>query len=210
MGIALCLGMLMAVANESALAERPHALPSDEPATQLEARARAGERAATEQLLRMHAPMLLSVCQHIVGQADARDALQEALEKVVRQLAHFDPRAGTFRSWASAVTRNVCRDRLRRRGLERAAFAHDGDAQTESAHSLAPDPERSAMARQGTSALAQALSELPEEMRTALVMFHVHEATYEEIARALEVPLGTVMTWLHRGRQRLRAKVEEP
>src|SRR5690606_32510684 len=105
--------------------------------------------------------------------------------------------------------RNVCRDRLRRRGLERAAFTADGEAQTVSAQSRGPDPEQSAITRQGADALAHALTGLPEDMRTALLMFHVHEASYEEIARALEVPMGTVMTWLHRGRQRLRAAVEE-
>lgn len=44
-------------------------------------------------------------------------------------------------------------------------------------------------------------------MRAALVMFHVGEASYEEIAQELDVPIGTVMTWLHRGRQRLRAAI---
>ena len=45
-------------------------------------------------------------------------------------------------------------------------------------------------------------------MRSAIVLFHVHGQSYEEIAAALEVPKGTVMTWLHRGRKRLRAALE--
>jgi RNA polymerase sigma-70 factor (ECF subfamily) len=181
------------------------------PASPLELRAQAGDRRAIEELLRSHASLLLGICQHIVGGTDARDALQESLERVVRQMSRFSTEHGSFRGWASTVTRNVCRDRLKRRGLERAAFSqHDGDEQTQAAPNHEPDPERQAMARQGASQLERALAGLPEEMRTALVMFHMHDASYEEIARALEVPMGTVMTWLHRGRLRLRSAVEEP
>jgi RNA polymerase sigma-70 factor, ECF subfamily len=209
-GFALRLGMLMAVATSEAQTPSPRSLDAAPQASAaLEACAQAGDRSATEQLLKQHAPMLLGICQQIVGQGDARDALQESLERVVRQLARFDAREGTFRSWAGTVARNVCRDRLRRRGLERAAFSRDGDEQAATAPGRGPDPERTAMAREGTEALAKALAGLPEEMRTALLMFHVHEASYEEIARALEVPMGTVMTWLHRGRKRLQSAVEE-
>jgi RNA polymerase sigma-70 factor (ECF subfamily) len=209
-GIALQWDMLMAVANSpSHAAMSASTVRNASESAALERRAQDGDRSALTQLLKTHAPVMLGVCQQIVGHGDARDALQEAMEKVVRQLAHFDSAQGSFRSWACAVARNVCRDRLRRRGLERAAFASDGDERTQVASGSGPDPERQAIASEGTSVLARALSELPEEMRTALVMFHVHEASYEEIARALEVPLGTIMTWLHRGRHRLRAAVED-
>lgn len=175
----------------------------------LEARLRAGDRAALQQLLRQHAPALLSVCRHFAGSDEARDALQEALVRIVKQVAQFDPAQGSFRTWCFSVTRNVCRDLLRRRGLERAAFTRDGGEEAEQAAWHGPDPEREAVASEGRDALLRALPTLPEEMRTALVLFHVHEASYEEIAHALDVPLGTVMTWLHRGRKRLRAKLED-
>lgn len=56
-------------------------------------------------------------------------------------------------------------------------------------------------------ALERALETLPEPMRTALVLFHMHDASYEEIAQML-FTMGTVMTWLHRGRARLKARLE--
>jgi RNA polymerase sigma-70 factor (ECF subfamily) len=74
--------------------------------------------------------------------------------------------------------------------------------------SEAPDAERIALARIESRRLATALETLPEPMRLAIVLFHVHDSSYEEIAAALEVPIGTVMTWLHRGRKRLRAALE--
>ncbi len=183
---------------------------ADAASSALALRAIAGDRAALEALLRLHARDVASLCHHVAGPADARDASQESLERLVRELGRFDPSRGSFRGWALTLARNVCRDRLRRRGLERGAFDRDGDAQTATAEGALPDPERLAIARQDTTSLARALEGLPEPMRAALVMFHVSEASYEEIAQALEVPLGTVMTWLFRGRQRLRAALEEP
>ena len=149
---------------------------------------------------------MFDLCFHVSGPADARDAAQDALERIVTSVERFDPTKGTFRSWALAVTRNVCRDRLRRRGLERAAFDSGGDDPVDAAVSPLPDPERLALARADSHTLATALATLPEPMRAALVLFHVHEERYEAIAVALDVPLGTVMTWLHRGRKRLRLR----
>lgn len=174
------------------------------------ARARSGDTDATSRLLRAHAREIAAVCFHVAGPDDAHDATQEALLRIVRELAQFDPARGRFRPWALTVARNVCRDGLRRRGLERAAFDGDGHARSEASASASPDPERLVIARQGATSLARALDDLPAPMREAIVMFHVGEASYEEIASALRVPMGTVMTWLHRGRQRLRAALEEP
>ncbi len=106
------------------------------------------------------------------------------------------------------MARNVCRDRLRRRGLERAAFVADGETGTDLARAEELDPEHAAVVRDDAGTLEEALATLPEPMRAAVVLFHLHEATYEEIAATLDVPMGTVMTWLHRGRKRLRAALE--
>ncbi len=208
MELLLQLGMLKAVTRSPLRADGSAAVPAIVPDTALELRAARGDRAALEVLLRTHAPAMLSICQQFAGAQEARDALQESLERVVQQILRFDPAQGSFRSWGFTLTRNVCRDRLRRRGLERASFARDGEEQTQLALDNHPDPERLAMAREGAQDVEKALAQLPADMRAALVMFHVHEATYEEIARSLEVPLGTVMTWLHRGRSRLRDALE--
>ena len=167
--------------------------------------ARSGHRPALEALLREHASAVLRLCHHVAGPADGRDAAQEALERIVTGIARFDPERGAFRPWALTVARNVCRDRLRRRGLERGAFVHDGHERSAAARASAADPEQLALLRDDAEALERALAELPENLRSALVLFHLHEASYEEIAQTLEVPIGTVMTWLHRGRKRLRS-----
>ncbi|MGF1464623.1 MAG: RNA polymerase sigma factor [Sandaracinaceae bacterium] len=175
-----------------------------------ERRASRGDRDALARLLRLHARAISDVCRYVAGAGDARDATQEALERIIRSIERFDPKRGSFRSWALTVARNVCRDRLRRRGLERRTFVGEGDEVTSAEPSRAPTPERVALARIETARLAEALETLPEGQRLSVVLYHLHEATYEEIATTLDVPLGTVMTWLHRGRRRLRKALSEP
>jgi RNA polymerase sigma-70 factor (ECF subfamily) len=192
----------------------PHAVTGTSPTDagdlpSVEARAARGDRGALEALLRAHARAVADLAQALCGPVEGRDAAQEALEKIVMSIGRFDPSRGAFRAWALTVARNVCRDRLRRRGLERAAFAADGEEPVAYAAGDLPDPERIAVARAGSVRVAAALETLPPPMRSALVLFHVHEASYEEIAETLDVPIGTVMTWLHRGRKRLRDALPE-
>lgn len=174
----------------------------------LEQRASGGDRSALEALLRENARAIHDVCRFVAGRDDAHDATQEALERIVTVIGKFDPKKGSFRTWALTVTRNLCRDRLRRRGLERRTFVADGESATEWVPAEAPSPERVALARIETRRLEEALTTLPERMRLAVVLYHAHGSTYEEIAGTLDVPIGTVMTWLHRGRKRLRAALD--
>lgn len=199
----LPLQWMSAPASPAYCAERRNGIEAS-----LETRAAGGDKKALEALLREHARAIHDVCRFVAGEADARDATQESLERVVTSIDRFDPARGSFRSWALTVARNVCRDRLRRRGLERRTFVDDGDTATAWTATEAPGPERVALARIESARLAEALETLPEPMRLAVVLYHVHEATYEEIASTLDVPMGTVMTWLHRGRKRLRAALE--
>ncbi len=181
----------------------------DDASHALARRAASGDRNALEQLLREHARSVHDVCRAISGPEDGRDAAQEALEKIVISIKSFDADKGSFRAWALTVARNVCRDRLRRKGLERRIFEDQGDDGMGQLPSEAPDAERIAYARIESRKLAAALETLPEATRLAIVLFHVHDASYEEIAAALDVPMGTVMTWLHRGRKKLRAMLEQ-
>ena len=184
------------------------AVPAEVSDSDLVRRAQRGDRPSLEALLRRHAGDVYKLCHHVAGPRDGQDAAQVALEKIVTRLEKYDPAKGAFRTWALTVARNVCRDRLRRRKLERGTFARDGEEKAASAPARAPSPERIALARIDTADLAEALETLPEGMRSAIVLFHVHGASYEDIANTLEIPKGTVMTWLHRGRKRLRKALE--
>ena len=69
-------------------------------------------------------------------------------------------------------------------------------------------PEGEAVMQEELSRLDRALADLDEGPREAIVLFHMEDMSYRDIAAALEVPMGTVMTWLHRGRAQLRRALE--
>ncbi|MDH5492183.1 MAG: sigma-70 family RNA polymerase sigma factor [Myxococcales bacterium] len=201
MSTASWCGILLQTAQSTA--------PMREPASELVIRAQRGDRDALGALLRAHGPMVLRLTHHLLGEVEGRDAAQQVFERIVRAIDSFDPSRASFRTWAMTIARNTCRDRFRRRKLERAAFSAEGEQEIGAARARRGDPERGLLRQVDAARLERALGGLPEGMREAIVLFHVGGMAYEEIARTLEIPIGTVMTWLYRGRRRLRVALEE-
>jgi RNA polymerase sigma-70 factor (ECF subfamily) len=173
------------------------------PATddELIAAARAGDRAATERLLRLHQPQIHAVCRRITGNdADALDATQEALIAVVRGLPRFDGRA-KFSTWCYRIATNACLDELRRRRRRPVVGLPDHDGM--------PIEPVDARAGERIDAIAErdeldaALGELPIEFRAAVVLRDLCQLDYAEIATVLDIPAGTVRSRIARGRAQL-------
>ena len=130
---------------------------------------------------------------------EAKDVTQEAL---VRLWEHRDtvPDTARARAWTLRTAHNLSMDRLRLRSARpRAAEEVLQSLPTEQA-----DPERRASGRESVRALEAALGQLGEAERAVVLMREVHGLTYDDIAEALGLPLGTVKARLHRGRERLR------
>jgi RNA polymerase sigma-70 factor (ECF subfamily) len=168
------------------------------------AAAQGGDRAALEALLRRHHDRLYAVCRRLTGDdADAADACQEALVAVVRGLPRFDARS-SFSTWAYRVATNAALDELRRRrrrpdpGLPRewGTEAWDGPAGA---------PPDAAVDTQVADRLDvdAALQRLSPELRGAVVLRDLAGLSYQEIAEALDVPIGTVRSRIARGRAAL-------
>jgi RNA polymerase sigma-70 factor (ECF subfamily) len=162
------------------------------PDSELALAARAGDRAALEELLRRHHDRIAKLCRRLTGnEADAADATQEALIAVVRGLPRFDGRAA-FSRWLYRVATNACLDELRRRKRRPLPV---GDRLTEPP---APgDPASQAGARVDVD---RALAQLPPDFRAAVVLRDLCELDYAEIAQVLDVPIGTVRSRIARGR----------
>jgi RNA polymerase sigma-70 factor (ECF subfamily) len=134
--------------------------------------------------------------------ADAEDVAQDAFVRAFVHFERFDPERPLL-PWLIAISRRLCLDHLRRRrAMSRADQAPMMPAPL-------PSPEREALLREELARLDQALSDLDEGPREAVVLFHVEAMSYRDIATALDVPIGTVMTWLHRGRAQLKRAVEQ-
>jgi RNA polymerase sigma-70 factor (ECF subfamily) len=133
------------------------------------------------------------------GTRDADDACQEAMVKIVRSLPTFDGRSA-FGTWAYRIATNAALDELRKRRRRPQLATVDDDARTE------PQDPRAAgrVERVGDRLLLdQALAQLPDELRAAVVLRDVADLDYAEIAEVLDVPVGTVKSRISRGRTAL-------
>jgi RNA polymerase sigma-70 factor (ECF subfamily) len=138
--------------------------------------------------------------------ATADDVVQDTLERALR-FSHQYERGTNLAAWAFQVLFTVFVTRWRRRGRERKALlrlASDPCAWTVPASFAAPDVGNGAM----TSATRRTLEALPAGFLAVVVLVDLEQRSYHDAAAALGVPVGTVMSRLHRGRKLLARKFE--
>ena len=128
--------------------------------------------------------------------ADAEDLVQETMLRAFRAFDTYTP--GTnIRGWLYTILYRVRTDAFRKAGRtpQTVELADDGPA---------VPPPQDALAG-GQEDLERALAALPEPFQTAVILRDLEELSYDEIAQVLRVPIGTVMSRIHRGRAQLRA-----
>lgn len=167
------------------------------------------KRARFERLVLPHLDAAFSLARWLLRDTDqAEEAVQEAYLRAFRFFAGF--RGEDARPWILGVVRNACYSLLEReRGGVAVAQQFDEEAHGEDA--VAPgavlrfplDPEAAAIARAERERVLACLRSLPPEYREALVLRELHGCSYREIAAIVDVPLGTVMSRLARGRELL-------
>jgi RNA polymerase sigma-70 factor, ECF subfamily len=177
------------------LALRLHEGRDDEPA-QVAAATDGNSEAQAWIVHRWTAPVYRFAYRMLGNEQDARDAAQESLVKVLRNLHRYDPNR-SFSTWVFGITRNTCIDEHRRR--KRRGFNEPGDVVDPS-----PSPLQEVSRAERAERLKQALQTLPPLYRDVLVLYHFEHLKYNEIAEALEIPLGTVMNRIFRARRKLR------
>jgi RNA polymerase sigma-70 factor, ECF subfamily len=141
----------------------------------------------------------------------AEDVVQDAYERAWKYFASF--RGGSGRAWLLQIVRNVAYSMLkaRRRGMEvslsSGTRAADEDGVDMDLPDSSPGPEATLAQRQELAALDDALNALPVAWRECLILREVEALPYKEMARIMDVPIGTVMSRLSRARQALQRKV---
>ena len=135
--------------------------------------------------------------------ADAADVVQETFTRAFRCLPKL--RGATVRAWLFRVALNCARDVHRQRSRRPADPLEDGEGRVLDLPDPSLGPEATALQRERAAALRAALLGLPQDFRVAVVLRDVNQLSYEEMAEALSVPLGTVKSRISRARALLAA-----
>ena len=159
-----------------------------------------GDAAAFNSLMGMHERRMYAVALRMCGNAeDAQDCLQEAMLRVYRAISGFKGQS-SFSTWLYRITMNTCLDELRKR-KNRPSTSLDGLVDA------GETPERHTLRREVRQTLQAMISELPEDMRAAVVLRDIQGYSYDEIAEMLDTNVGTIKSRISRGRERLREKI---
>ena len=174
------------------------------------------ELAYRELIRRYQRPVFSLVFRMVRDRALAEDLSQETFIKVLNNIDKYVPEF-KFSSWLFKIANNLAIDHLRRRRIQTVSMDGAPDATTASqieatSFELASHGE-SALdeleAKELGSAIERAIAALRPEYRSCIMLRHVEGRSYEEIAATLDLPLGTVKTYIHRARHELRKALEE-
>jgi len=167
----------------------------------------AGRTAAFAELYERHREQVYLIAYRFVGnKADALDLCQEVFVKAYEALATFRGQA-KFSTWLTRIASNTCLDHRRHAQVRRAGQFDTNSVKSDyrlPSHKKGEQPAERAERAELRAAIDAAVAQLSPEHREAFVLHAVEGLTYEEIARRVGCPIGTVMSRLHYARKRLR------
>jgi RNA polymerase sigma-70 factor (ECF subfamily) len=167
---------------------------------------RADGEVALRELYDLTSAKLYGVALRVVGNRDwAEDVLQEAYLTVWRAAADYRAALSPPMAWLGVIVRSRALDFLRRRASERADAAVElDDAIAETVAGDAEDPMDTSQASEQAWALHECLRKLEARQREVVALAYLRDLSHSELAEQLQLPLGTVKTWIRRGLEQLR------
>jgi RNA polymerase sigma-70 factor (ECF subfamily) len=187
------------------------------PDADVAALAKEGREPAFRELVRRYERPVFSLIFRMVRDREtAEDLAQDTFIKVLNNIDRYRPEF-KLSSWLFKIANNVTIDHLRKRQLATVSLDGSPHAQTAAeAQATSLDVEsrgESALeaieSRELGTAIEQAIGRLRPEYRSCILLRHVEGRSYEEIAATLDLPLGTVKTYIHRARHELREALED-
>lgn len=162
-----------------------------------------GDATAMAELYDASAARLFAICTRILRDRHiAEDVVAELFGEVWRRADRFDPERGNALTWLATLARRRCVDKLRSAGVRRAREA--SDVERANLTEIADATEQAApfelvARRERTTTVQAALGRLPDHQRRALELAFGEGLTHTEVARALDLPLGTIKSQIRRG-----------
>jgi RNA polymerase sigma-70 factor (ECF subfamily) len=171
----------------------------------------AGDEKAYRDLVELYQAQVFSVALRILRRReDAEDVVQETFVRMFRALERYDPQR-PFAAWLFTITTRLCIDHLRRRrgvtvSLSRQEAGSHEEYEIE-VEDPGPGPDEVTSHTEEERRANDLIQSLPPHYRVVVVLRHQQDLSYEEIAEALHLPLGTVKARIHRARELLKARL---
>jgi RNA polymerase sigma-70 factor, ECF subfamily len=168
-----------------------------------------GQQEALGPLYSRYASLVFHLCVQSLDRPAAEELVQEVFLTIWRGAASFDPSQGAFRPWLLRLTHWKILNELRRRRRRPAEEKRTDDDQEPFEHvaDAEPGPEEQAWQSEHERIVKSAVESLPPKQRQAVAMAFLQEMTHEQVASALDVPLGTAKTRIRSGLQILRMQL---
>ena len=187
-------------------------MTQDDSDQQLVERVQAGDKSAFDLLVRKYQHRVLKLVSRFVSDAaEAEDVAQEAFLKAYRALASFRGDSA-FYTWLYRIAINTAKNALvsnRRRPVDFDLDLQDPEQYDRHARLKEGDtPEGVLLTEEIRSVVEKAMEQLPEDLRTAIVLRELEGLSYEEIAEAMDCPVGTVRSRIFRAREAIEKKLK--
>lgn len=195
----------------------PHLDLTNLPDADIVALAQEGRERAFRELVRRYERPVFSLIFRMVRDREAsEDLAQDSFIKVLNHIDRYRPEF-KFSSWIFKIANNVAIDYLRRRQLDtvsmdgspHAATAAEAEASSFDVAARQESALEEMEARELGTQIERAIAGLRPEYRSCIMLRHIEGRSYEEIAATLDLPLGTVKTYIHRARNELRATLQD-
>jgi RNA polymerase sigma-70 factor (ECF subfamily) len=180
--------------------------------TRLARLARKGDQRAFAEIVGMYKDKLYHLAYRMTGsRQEAEDVVQDAFLRVFRSLDRYDEHQ-KFSTWIYRIATNLCIDRLRKRRSVYSLDAESADHEGLDGYAMLPGDERtpeSELILSETQRIVQeAIDTLPAKYKGVMVLRYLQDLSLQEISDVLGMPVTTIKTRVHRGREYLRKKLE--
>lgn len=172
-----------------------------------------GDEAAYKKLMENYRGAIYNLLYKMVrNREETEDLVQEAFMKAFKALPSFNEEYA-FSTWLYKIAINNCIDHMRKKRLKTYSInkpvrSKDGELNREFPDT-SMSPDKKVLSDERSNIIGAAIDELPENYRTAILLRHKEERSYEEIAEILDIPLGTVKARIFRAREMLKKKLKD-
>jgi RNA polymerase sigma-70 factor, ECF subfamily len=177
-------------------------------------RVKRGDRAAFAELVEKYKqPVMNLVYRTLHDETEAEDLAQNVFLQVYKSARRYESRA-KFSTWLFTIARNLCLNEIRRRSrhpadsIEESHTEHEDQPRQQFEDKSGVAPPEKLLHGELAQKIEEALAELPENQRTAILLCRQEELSYEEIARVLGCSLSATKSLIHRGRETLKEKLK--